>query len=77
MSLGKMLVPQLSAHELLFVCYPVKSEPPVENYIYCRNFKRINRDAYISDAAKIQWHSLLTFPNIDDKVEFFNKLLIS
>jgi hypothetical protein len=74
---GKLPVPDLSMHDLLYFLYPLEVEhktSPVQKF---RNFSRVDNNILRGEAINIQWHGINLIANIDCQVESFVSILLS
>lgn len=73
---GKLFVPDLSAHYLIYVCYPLYRPQNVNTSFNYRNFNTVSSDAIDTAMSKINWNLLFCLVSINLKVETLtNKIL--
>jgi hypothetical protein len=76
MSYGKLCVPGLSNHDLLYVVYPLEVPDKIERKIQYRDYKNVSVPELLMAADKITWTDVLCYINIDSKVEAFNEYVL-
>ncbi|KAJ4444986.1 hypothetical protein ANN_06785 [Periplaneta americana] len=73
---GQLPAPGISAHDIIFLEYSLycpKYKPHITSY---RDLKHIEHDKLINDALSLPWTEVWNLPDIDDKIEKFNDLVI-
>jgi hypothetical protein len=76
LSYGKLAVPELSNHDLLYCVYPVNVPIENEKIIQYRDYNRIYSDSLCEAFSSLNWNLLLGFVNINTKVEYFTKQIV-
>ncbi|KMQ86751.1 reverse transcriptase [Lasius niger] len=76
MEYGQQDVAFLSAHDLIYVKYRIKTQRRCGRRITYRDWSCLDMDAFMSDICGIDWTVLLASNNMDEKVEEFNTKLI-
>lgn len=74
---GQIPAPAFSHHDLIYTSLRIKSPKPKPVILKQRNFSRINLTKLIQDADELNWSYVDTLDNIDEKVEFLNKNIIT
>ena len=76
-SFGKIAVPELSAHDLIYLAYPLAVPENKKKIVTCRDYSKINYDTLLGDALNVKWYHITQFVNINDKLRHFNHLLLN
>lgn len=76
-SFGQIAFPDLSLHDLLYLCYPIPVPSAKPRIIKYRDFNKINVDEFMNDALSIEWHNITTTDDINNKVSMFNDMLLT
>lgn len=76
MEYGQQDVAFLSAHDLIYVKYRIKTQRRCGRRITYRDWSCLDMEAFMSDICGIDWTVLLASNNMDEKVEEFNTKLI-
>ncbi|CAL1671736.1 unnamed protein product [Lasius platythorax] len=76
MEYGQQDVAFLSAHDLIYVKYRIKTQRRCGRRITYRDWSCLDMDAFMSDICGIDWTVLLASNSMDEKVEEFNTKLI-
>ncbi|KAJ4432802.1 hypothetical protein ANN_21441 [Periplaneta americana] len=73
---AQLPAPGISAHDIIFLEYSLycpKYKPHITSY---RDLKHIEHDELINDTLSLPWTEVWNLPDIDDKIEKFNDLVI-
>ena len=73
---GQFPVPGICHHDLIFASYSLKVPKVRAKVISYRDFSRLNHDAILQDAAQIPWDLMYSFPDINDRLNFFNRSIV-
>jgi hypothetical protein len=73
---GKLTVPDLSAHQLLYMFYPIEVPIKVSQFVNIRDYN-ISSEELINDALTGKWTNMIPYININFKVDVLNQELLS
>jgi hypothetical protein len=76
-SFGKICVPDLSSHSLIYAVYPIDFDVPKEKVIKTRDYSAFSLDRMLTELNSKSWISLYTYSSINLKVGTFNNFLLS
>lgn len=74
---GQICAPAFSHHDLLYLSYNIRLPKPKPITLSQRNFSRMDITKLNEDASEMNWIEVENLVSVDNKVEFFNKSIIS
>jgi hypothetical protein len=74
---GKISLPDLSAHQLLYVMYPILIPKNTIKMITVRDYGKVQVEAMLNDALNGKWTNIIPYININNKVEVLNSELLT
>ena len=74
---GKISVPELSAHDLIYIVYPLAVPKCVEKVIPIREYDKIDKQSLLLDACSTPWHHIEQYVNINDKVSKLTEQILN
>ena len=74
---GTINADTLTDHRLVFCEINIKISKPMQKVHIYREFKSLNIDLFSDDLQSVPWQNIFYINNIDDKVDFLTKKIIS
>ena len=75
--IDQAIQPGISHHNFIYFAYDISVSQQADNYITTRNWKQLDCEVFEHAAANAPWHLVYNEANINDKVDAFNKIIIS
>ncbi|KMQ83966.1 rna-directed dna polymerase from mobile element jockey-like protein, partial [Lasius niger] len=76
MDYGQQGAAFLSAHDLIYIKYAIKIQRRRGRRVVCRDWRDFDADSFQTDVSGIDWTSLISSNNIDEKIEIYNSELL-
>lgn len=76
MDYGQQGATFLSAHDLIYIKYAIKIQRRRGRRVVCRDWRDFDADSFQTDVTGIDWTSLISSNNMDEKIEIFNSELL-
>jgi hypothetical protein len=73
---GQVAAPEFSNHDALFAVYNIMRPRIVKKFIVCRNYQNFSPESFYNDAELVPWYEIILLCDINNKVEYLNKLFI-
>ncbi|XP_039282681.1 uncharacterized protein LOC111048567 [Nilaparvata lugens] len=73
---GQLSVPGISKHDLIFCAYRLHPPKPKQEFITYRNYRYLDMNSLLLDAASIPWYEVVLTANVDEMIEKLNTFLL-
>lgn len=74
---GKLAVPGLSNHDMIYAFFNVPKSRMPQSYSEFRDYKNIDTVALLDEASRVSWHNVMACDSINGMVDMLNKLILS